>query len=218
MQPVHFKDLPVSAQDFKSSEFDRLCKLFNPQFKSLAQTYKVSVDDVRQDAAVAFFSDKKFDATKGKVESRFSALIRYSSSKNYAQNLHTDQFEDYFSEVLSAEEKVEVEDWRKHDIVNLDGMSDQLKLIIDFAIEGDDFDTIAAKMGLSRRRIQQIAAVASSDDDARILKKVFELLNLNKTDRQIASLCGIGLQRARYITKKLTKERYLSPDCKSVVS
>lgn len=162
---------PAVIQDLiLRPSFETLATKYRNLFRNLASKYGVEEGDVASSAFIMYAEDDKFDPNRGEYESRFIFMLRNLIFKQY----YNQDFEltEEMEEVTAEVKQEEIEEWRSDETLKNKNLGGDLNTIVKLLLNGYDFEHCAIEMGITARRVEQIAqkAMAINEDQADLFR------------------------------------------------
>lgn len=142
-------------------DFSVLNEKYLPLFKSLARQFSIDVEDVISTAYIIWAEDETFDEQKGDYEPRFIFLVRNKVlNDNFQRNYELS--DEIANTVAAPDEMTEVEDWRADEELKTKNLGGDIGKLVHCLLDGMTFEEVAQTMGITLRRVEQIAQKAMS--------------------------------------------------------
>lgn len=149
--------------------FEQISRIFHPLFLKLASQFHVEIDDIKQEAFLVYIEDSTFNPELGSYPPRFCYKLQKHLLQVHKKNhLHTELPEN-FEETVASVELDNIQNWRVDNEFDGKHLGGEIGKIVQLLLDGLDFKQVAMELGLTRRRIYQIAATATQKNSTQDL-------------------------------------------------
>lgn len=157
-------DFNLSKQEQDLNFLSEFVAKFDPLIISLAYENSTSKDEIINIAYALVLSDDKFDEAKGDRFARTCFLLKHEVRNTFGydysvfNSIEISELED----TEAAEFHHDVEQWRSDELLQNMHIGGDIGKIVKCVLAGKDFEQCAEELGLTLRRVEQIAQQATA--------------------------------------------------------